>query len=86
MSSVIKYLPLRLTANAVLDVLEKLGIDVPLSISVSAKDSRESLSYAVRASKWSVDVKDLDAALAKTDLGIAERLRYKFALENCGLI
>ena len=85
MSRVIKYLPSRLTA-AVLDVLDKIGIAVPLAISVSAKDSRESLSYAVRASRFQVDVKDLGAALAKTELSISERIRYKYSLEQCGLL
>ena len=52
---------------------------------MSAKDSRKSLGYAIRASKWSLDTKALDAALSKTELEIAERLRFKHAAEQLGI-
>jgi hypothetical protein len=86
MTRPIRCLATRLTGSTILETLDKLGIAVPLSIQASAKDSRESMSYAVRATKFQVDMKELDAALAKTELSISERLRYKFALENVGLI
>jgi hypothetical protein len=85
MNKPLKYLPSRLTASAILATLEQIGITIPLAISASAKDSRESLSYAVRASRFSLDTKALDEALARTELGIAERLRFKFAAEQIGI-
>jgi hypothetical protein len=80
-----KYLPTRLTASAILSVLEAIGVSVPLSISVSAKDSRESLGYAIKASRFSLSAKELDAALAKTELTVSDRLRLKYSLECVGL-
>lgn len=69
-----------------MEVLHQIGIEVPLAIAASANNSRKSMLYAVRATKFSVDTKELDAALAKQELSISERLRYKFALENVGLL
>jgi hypothetical protein len=82
----IRYLPSRLTASALIETLGQLGVEVPLAISVSAKSSREDLGYSIRAAKFQVDEKALDAAISKTELSISERLRLKFALENVGLL
>lgn len=86
MSRPLRYLPTRLTASAILETLDKLDISVPLAISASAKDSRESMSYAIKATKFQIDEKALDEAIKKTELSISERLRLKFALENVGLL
>lgn len=81
MNKPLKYLPTRLTASAILAVLEQIGINIPLAISVSAKDSRESLGYAIKASRFSLSAKELDGALAKTELTVSDRLRLKYSLE-----
>jgi hypothetical protein len=82
----LKYLPTRLSASAIIETLGHLGISVPLAISASAKDSRESLGYAIRASKYQIDEKELGKAIAQSSLSIGERLRLKFALENVRLL
>jgi hypothetical protein len=82
----IRYLPTRLSASALIKTLGQLGLAVPLAIKASASQSREDLAYSVRASKFQVDEKALDAAIAGTELSISERLRLKFALESCGLL
>ncbi len=71
----LRYLPTRLTASAIIETLRQIGIEIPLAISASAKDSRESLSYAIKASRFSVGTKELDSALAKTELSISEARR-----------
>lgn len=83
---IVKNLPSRLHGGAIVQVLEALGISIPVAIKASA-GSREDLSYAIRASKWGVDVATLDKALAQnSEFGIAERLRFKFACESCGIM
>jgi hypothetical protein len=85
MNRPLKYLPTRLTASAIVETLAAIGINIPVSISASAKSSREDLGYAVRASKFSVGTKELDDALSKTELSISERLRFKWAAETIGI-
>ena len=84
MPTVIRYLPTRLSASAILDVLGKLGIAVPLTVEAAAT-SREGLAGAIRAAKFSIGTNELDRALAKTELSISERLRLKYALEAIGI-
>lgn len=84
MSTVIRYLPTRLSASGILGVLGKLGIAVPLAVEAAAT-SREGMAGAIRAAKYSIGTRELDAALAKTELSISERLRVKYALETVGL-
>jgi hypothetical protein len=84
MPSVIKYLPTRLSASALLDVLGKLNIAVPLTVEAAAT-SRDGMAASIRAAKFSIGPRELDAALSQTELSISEKLRLKFALESIGL-
>jgi hypothetical protein len=85
MNRPLKYLPTRLTASALISTLEQIGINIPPAIRVCAGQSKEDLGYSIRAAKFSVDQKELDAALAKQELSISERLRFRFALESIGI-
>jgi hypothetical protein len=81
----LKYLPSRLTAQAILATLEAIGISIPLSIKASAGQSREDLGHALRATRFSLGMKELDTALSKTELSISEKLRFKYAAEQIGI-
>jgi hypothetical protein len=84
MSHVIKYLPTRLSAAAIIEVLHKLNISVPLTVEAAAT-SRDGMAAQIKAAHFSIGTNELDAALSKTELSISEKLRFKFALECVGL-
>ena len=84
MPSVIRYLPTRLSASALLDVLDKLGIGVPLTVQAAAT-SRDGMAAQIKAAHFSIGTNELDRALSKTELSISEKLRLKYALETVGL-
>jgi hypothetical protein len=86
MNKPMTYLPSRLSAGAIIEVLSQIGLEIPLAISASAKSSREEMGYSIRAMRFTIDEKALDAALAKQELSISDRLRLKFALGDVGLI
>jgi hypothetical protein len=81
----LRFLPTRLSATAILETLKTIGIEVPLAITASANKSREDMGYAIRAAKFSISTKAIDEALAKTELSISEKLRFKYSLEVVGL-
>jgi len=65
--------PGRITASTAIKCLHSLGIDVPVS-------------DGIVASGYTIDTKQLDEALARNNLSICERLRFKFALGQLGLL
>jgi hypothetical protein len=81
----LSYLPTRLTAGALLEVLDRLGVNVPVAISASSHQSTEDLRLSVNAMRWQADEKALDAGLAASELSISEKLRLRFALDKAGL-
>jgi hypothetical protein len=82
----LRHLPSRLSASTIIETLGQIGIEIPLAISASAKSSREEMGFSIKAMRFRLDEKALDAALARQDLTISDRLRLKFALEDVGLL
>ena len=79
---IVEYLPSRLHGGAIVQVLEALGISIPTAISASA-GSREELSYAIRASRFTVDMKALDKALSENEhLGSRRNVFASICLRN----
>jgi hypothetical protein len=66
----VNYLPTKLDAAACLDVLDR--ISVPTEIAA--------------ATGQPLDIKEIDAALAKTSLNLSDRMRFKTALTAHGLL
>jgi hypothetical protein len=85
MNRPLKYLPTRLTASAIIEVLGKLGVEVPLAISASAHQSTEDLRLSVNAMRWQADEKALKAGLDASELTISEKFRLRYALDKAGL-
>lgn len=77
----LRNLPGRMTANTLLGTFQKLGFNVPSK--VDAKINACDLGNAVNLK---VSVKDLDAALAKTQLSISDRLKLKFCASQAGIL
>jgi hypothetical protein len=85
MSRKLSYLPTRLTAGALLEVLDKLGVEIPVAIRATAHQSTEDLRLSVNAMRWQADEKALKAGLDASELSISEKLRLRFSLDKAGL-
>lgn len=85
MNKPLRYIPVKLTASAILTVLEQIGIHIPTAIRASANQTKDDLAYSIRASKFSLDTAELDAALAKQELSVSDRLKIKWACESIGI-
>jgi hypothetical protein len=79
----LRALAARLTASAVIQTLDALGVQVPYQIRAAGSSlSREDLL----AGSFTVTVAEIDRALAASGLGISDRLRFKYSLENMGVL
>ena len=83
-------IPGRLTAKNALETLNKLGIDVTVVQAMVDSNDGEippmRFGYENRPSVHAIDVKKVDAALAKTSVPASEKIRYKYALSRLGLL
>jgi hypothetical protein len=70
-----------MTASSILKVLGQLGFNVPITI--ESKVLAGELGTAVN---FKISVKDIDAALAKTQLSISDRLKLKYSASQAGLL
>ena len=87
---ILRSIPTRLSARAVVEVLGELGFNVP-SLAAAADANPDAsapmrFGYETTPSIYAIDVKKIDAALAKTSLPVAEKICYKYALDRLGLL
>ena len=87
---VLRSIPTRLNARAVVQILGELGFNVP-SLEAAAEANPDvspsmRFGYETTPSIYAIEVKRIDAALARTSLPVAEKIRYKYALDRLGLL
>ena len=82
----LRYIPQRLSAAAICETLDRLGIKVPIAVSASAAQTRDDLAMSIRASGYQIDEAKLDKALTECGIALGERLRFKFSCDAVGLL
>ena len=75
------YVPNNLNPSALVDVLRRLNLMVPTGLTAAAASGG-----ALRASGHAYTIQEVDAALARTDLGIGDRLKIKAAMDRNGIL
>ncbi|MGJ5095609.1 hypothetical protein ACQR18_26275 [Bradyrhizobium oligotrophicum] len=75
------YVPNNLNPNTLVDVLRRLNLMVPTGLAVAA-----SSGGSLRASGHAYTIREVDAALARTELGIGDRLKIKAAMDRNGIL
>jgi hypothetical protein len=82
--------PQRLTAKNLLETLDNLGLDVTVLKAMAANADSEAqptrFGHERQPSAHALDLKRVDAALAKTSLPVSEKIRLKYALDTRGLL
>jgi hypothetical protein len=66
------YLPNKLDAAACLEIIERID--------------PEMTAAGITASREQIDIDRIDSALEYTELSIADKIRFKYALERNGLL
>ena len=81
----LRAIPARLSALAVFETLNKLGFIMPIH---AASETEKSLRYgqASEVSAHAVNVTDLDKALSDTGFSVAEKIRFKYAVDRLGML
>jgi hypothetical protein len=77
----LRNLPGRMTASTLLGTFQKLGFNVPTTI-----ETKVTAGELGKAVNFKISVKDLDAALAKTQLSISDRLKLKYSASQAGIL
>jgi hypothetical protein len=80
-SATFRQMPTNLGPGAVVATLQALGLNVPSQLAAVAAKGE-----ALRAAAHRYPLKEVDAALAKADVPLADRFRFKTALDRNGLL
>ncbi len=81
-------IPQRLTAKNIIQTLDNLGLNVTVLQAMAENSDEQTVrfGYENRPSIHAIEVKKIDAALAKTSLPVSEKIRLKYALDSRGLL
>jgi hypothetical protein len=66
------HLPAKLDAEACLSIIERIDPELTAA--------------GIAASRERLDLDRIDSALEYTSLSVSDKIRFKFALERCGLL
>jgi hypothetical protein len=82
----LRVIPQRLSSLAVFESLNRLGFDSLPIHAASEVERGLRFGQASEVSAHAVNVTDLDKALSDTGFSVAEKIRFKYAVDRLGML